>query len=352
MKKKIKLPIIILLSVIVVLAVFFFVNNNRNLKITISDVKVYEDEYINAMNSKKYEITQYFITKYGAKITSDFWETEFDGEYPYKMLADSTMDELLVRHSIYQLAKEKGYVDSAEYKDFINRLNNENKAREENVKNGIPVYGLSKFTEELYLEYETDQLQKAYCNDLNNEAMEISLEDATRYYDENKDSLFVKNDDFELVYVKVYYTSLGLSEAEVKEIKDRMIEVSKNINDNNSLSALVENDEILKGYFAHESILSAELSAKAKIMGDVLDIAMDLNKGDVTQVIDENGCLYLVQCINRVNYDYIPYEEVRDNINKVLREERYDNIIASRVNSLEVNSDINKVYSFTKKNVK
>lgn len=352
MKKKLKLPMVIILLSIMVLAVLFFAINSSNLKISISGVKVDEDEYINTMNSKKYEITQYFISKYGAKITSDFWETEFNGEYPYKMLADSTMDELLVRHSIYQLAEEKGYVDSAEYKDFIKRLNNENKAREEKIKNGIPVYGLSNFTEDLYLEYETDQLQKTYIEDLNNEGMEISLEDATKYYDENKDSLFVKNDDFELSYVKVYYASLGLSEDEVKVIKDRMIEVSKKIDDNNSLSALVENDEILKDYFTHESILSGELSAKAKSIGDVLDIAMDLNKGDVTQVIDENGCLYLVQCINRVEYDYIPYEEVRDNINKAIREERYDNIIASRVDSLEVNSDINKVYNFTKKNVK
>ena len=128
-----------------------------------------------------------------------------------------------------------------------------------------------------------------------------------------------------------------------------MIEVSKNIDDNNSLSALVENDEILKDYFTHESILSGEVSAKAKAIGDVLDIAMDLNKGDVTQVIDENRCLYLVQCINRVDYDYIPYEEVRDNINKAIREERYDNIIASRVDSLEVNSDINKVIILQRK---
>ena len=352
MKKKLKLTMLIILLSIMVLAVLFFAINSSNLKVSISGVKVDEDEYINTMNSKKYEITQYFISKYGAKITNDFWETEFNGEYPYKMLADSTMDELLVRHSIYQLAEEKGYVDSAEYKDFIKRLNNENKVREENVKNGVPVYGLSKFTEDLYLEYETDQFQKAYCNDLNNEGMEISLEDVTKYYEENKESLFRKNDDFELYYVKVYYAALELSEKEVKDIKERMIDISKKIDDNNLLLDLVENDEILKEYFTHESILSAELSTKAKTMGDVLDIAMDLDKGDVTQVIDENGCLYLVQCINRVDYDYIPYEEVRDNINKAIREERYDNIIASRVDSLEVNSDINKIYNFTKNNVK
>ena len=339
------------LSTLLIMIILFFINNN-NLKISILDVNIDEDEYINAMNNKKYEVTQYFIEKYGAKITSDFWEQEFSGEYPYKMLADSTIDELVINHSIYDLAKEKGYVDSVEYKDFIKRLNNENKIREENIQNGKPVYGLSKFTEELFLEYETDQIQKAYCNDLNNEGMEVSLEDSQKYYDENKDTLFVKDDDFELSYVKVYYSALELSEEEIKYIKDRMIEISKKIDDNNYLSSLVENEEILKDYFTNESILSAEVSIKAKTIGDVLDIAMNLEKGNITQVIDQNGCLYLIQCINRVNYDYIPYEEVRDNINKVLREERYDDVIVNRAKSLQVNADMEGVYNFTKKNVK
>jgi hypothetical protein len=351
MKKKNVWYISVTLLTSLVIVIFFFINNNR-LKISISDVKIDEDEYINTMNNKKYDVTQYFIEKYGAKITNDFWEQEFGGEYPYKMLADSTIDELKVNHSIYEVAKEKGYVDSVEYKDFVKRLNNENEIREENIQNGKVVYGLSKFTEDLFLEYETDKIQKSYCNDSNNEGMEISLEDSKSYYDENKDTLFVKNDDLELYYIKVYYSVLELSEEEVSDIKDSMIEVSRKIDDNNSLLSLVENEEILKDYFTHESILSAEVSVKARTIGDVLDIAFDLEKGDITQVLDQNECLYLIQCIDRVNYDYIPYEEVRDNINKVLREEHYDDIIANIAKSIQVNTDMKKVYNFTKKNVK
>ena len=60
----------------------------------------------------------------------------------------------------------------------------------------------------------------------------------------------------------------------------------------------------------------------------------------------------MIQCINRINYDYIPYEEVADNVKKALREERYEDIITKRANELEVSNDINNVYSFTKNNVK
>lgn len=351
MKRKITSVMLLTVSILLILGAFMLLKNRSNLKLEISSVKIHEDEYINTMNRKKYDVSQYFIEKYGAKITNDFWKTDFNGEYPYKVLADRTIEELLQIHGVYEVAKEKGYIDSIEYKDFIERLNNENDIRNKNMKQGKPVYGLSKFTEELFLEYETDKIQKAYCNDLNNEGMEISLEDGKKYYDKNKDLLFVKNDDFELSFVKVYYAALDLTEDEIKDIKNRMIEVSKQIDDNNSLLSLASNDEKLKEYFSNETILSAELSTKAKVIGDVLDIAMELERGDITQVLDQNGCLYLIQCIDRVNYDYIPFEEVKDNIDKVLREERYDEIVAERSNNLTVSCNIEKIYSFTKNNI-
>ncbi|MEN8078460.1 hypothetical protein ABFP60_15960 [Clostridioides difficile] len=355
-KKWVKNKLICAITVCVVLTLaistLVYSRTFNNLNLEIEDSKISNNEYIRAMNSKKYEVTQYFIEKYGAKVTDDFWYKEFEGEYPYKMLADRTIEELKRIHGIYEVAKEKGYVESVEYKDFVTRLNNENKGREESIKKGKPIYGLSKYTEDLFLEYETDSIQKMYCDDLTNEGMEISLEDGTTYYNESKDKLFLKNDDFELEYVKVYYSALELDENQVNEIKNSMIEVSKKIDGNNSLESLCENNELLKQYFNKETILSAEVSSMAKIMGDVLEIAMELQSGDVTQVIDQNGCLYLIQCINRVDYDYIPYEEVADNVKKALREERYEEIVTKRASELEVSNDINSVYSFTKNNIK
>lgn len=79
---------------------------------------------------------------------------------------------------------------------------------------------------------------------------------------------------------------------------------------------------------------------------------MELYSGDVTQVLDQNGCLYLIQCINRIDYDYIPYEEVVDNVKKALREKHYDDIVAKRAEGLKVIKDDNNVYNFTKNNIK
>ena len=101
MKKKLLIIVLLVTTIILLIAVGVYAKSISNLKLEIEGVDISKDEYIRAMNSKKYDITQYFIKEYGAKITKNFWEEEFNGEYPYKMLADSTIDELVRIHSIY-----------------------------------------------------------------------------------------------------------------------------------------------------------------------------------------------------------------------------------------------------------
>ena len=122
MNKKKILFILITISILLIITIFF-IRSRNSLGIEISGIEVYENEYINIMNKQKYSISQYFAEKYEAKITNDFWKEDFNGEVPYKLLADKTIEKLIRIHSIYNVAKEKGYIDSEEYKDFLARLN-------------------------------------------------------------------------------------------------------------------------------------------------------------------------------------------------------------------------------------
>ena len=44
-------------------------------------------------------------------------------------------------------------------------------------------------------------------------------------------------------------------------------------------------------------------------------------------------------------------EEIKDNINKTLREENYDKIVAERAEKAEVEGDMERIYFFMKKNI-
>src|SRR5699024_4286656 len=324
----------------------------KKLDLMIGNEEISEEEFIRAMNAETDDVTQYFFAKYGAQVNEDFWLKEYEGETPYKMITENTIESLLLIRAAYEIAKEKGYVDSLNYNDLLERFEEENKERARKIENGEPVYGLEEFPLDLFIEHEMDRLQKMYMSDTTNESMSISEEEGRKYYEANKERMFVKNDDFEIEFIKIYYASLGLEDGKVDALKGDLNAVYEDLTDDQTLSSIVENFPSLKPYYEHMEIMSEEVSSRAREIGDVLELAVELEDGESTKVIDQNGCLYLVRSIERVENDYEPYESVKENIFKILREENYDQIIAEKAEELDVNGDMEKVYAFTKDHLK
>lgn len=317
----------------------------------INGQKIDDEEYLYVMNRQIYDITQQMAGS-DVQVNNEFWTTEKDGELPYEKLADQTVEQLKHNRAVYECAKEHGYVDAIDYKHILERMNAENKSRAEKIKAGEAVYGLSEFKTELFMEYEMDTFQKLYCENLENEGMEISEEEREQYYEENKDTLFVKQDDVVLDYIKIPYETEGLREEQVGALKNELTEVYKNLDEENSLKSLAEERSDLKKYLMHEEILSGEFFVKAKSIGEIIDYSYELQKGEATQVIDEYGTLYLIQCTDRVDYDYQPIDQVKENINKELRERHYNQLIEERAEKSKVDGSMKHVYAFTKRHIK
>lgn len=351
MRRK-KQAIITIFLILIAGVIFFVVQNDSTLHLRINDNLITEEEYLDAMNQSIYETTQYFFEKYDARVDDEFWEKDFEGEIPYKVLADRTIHYLKYLKSTYEIAVEKEYVADAKYQSFLKRFEEENAKRAEKVKNGEPVYGLSEFSQKLFREYELDTFQKLYCEDAENEGMEISDSERQAFYDTNKETLFSMDDDIILDYIKINYESDQLSDADVSQFKDKLTRIFKQIDSQHTLAALVQDDLELQNYMIHEEVTSAEYGVKGKYMEDILYYAMELKQGETTNVIDENGSLYFIQCVKRVNHDYQPIEEVKYNIEKALREEHYNQIVAKRAENARIEGDMNKIYFFTKKHIK
>lgn len=328
----------------------FFINKRFDLNI--GKKAISKEEYLYVMNQQIYDVSNELTEKKDIQIDEAFWETEIDGTMPYEQLADKTIEQLQYYHAVYETAIEQGYVDDADYEHMLERKEEENKRRAEKIENGEPVYGLSEFTTELYMEYEMDSFQKRYCENLENEGMEITDEERAKYYEENKDALFQKNDDLTLDYVKIPYVSENMDEDRKDKLEKELLAVYKEIDESHSLQQIVSENEALSGYLFHEELLSSEVSSKAKAIGDVLELGYELQPGETTQVVDENGALYLIQCTAKNDYDYFTIDEVKDNINKELREEHYNSMIEKKAAALKVDGDMKSVYDFTKKHIK
>lgn len=344
--KRITFGIITCVCVVGIACVLSFKTSTFSL--TIDQTAIDQEEYTLMMNKNVSTITSYFAQTYEAKVDQDFWGQQYGDESPLTMLCEQTIEDIKENRAIYELAKASGFIDDDSFSAFIERKDAENKKRKEMKDAGKPVYGLSEYSDELFLEYEKDLIEKEYCRDDKREGMQVSDIDIQTFYDQNKDKKFKKNDDMSLQFVKIYYASLDLSQDQIDDMKKQLQQAHDQISIS-SLQDVVQTMDNIAPYYDEITATSSEISAYAKEYGDVFTIAENLEKGDLSTVVDENGCLYLIQCSDRVKYDYIPMQEVKDNIVKELREERYQEIITTRMKDMDVSYDTETLYTFTKK---
>lgn len=348
MKKKICIIItIIILAILVCVGIFAYRNP---FSLAINESKIDKEEFLDAAAQVKYDVISYFSGKSGGNVDSGFWEREVDGEIPYEKLATEALEQLKYYRAVYGLAKEKGYIDDDSYQGLLERWEAENQSRQEKIANGEAVYGLSEYTLELYREYEMDTLQKLYCEDLENEGMEITDADREQYYEEHKES-YQRDDDRILDYIKIPYTNEGMSEEEADELKDRLTAIYKKMDESHSLAELAGADDELSAYLEHADVTVDELTVYSRTISDILEYAWELEAGESTAVLDEYGCLYLIECTERTANDAASMDEVKDNINKTLREERYDEMIEQRAAEAQVTGDMERIYFFMKKHI-
>ncbi len=338
-----------ILAVLVVFAITAFFIYRSQFSLTIDGYEIGKEEFLDAANQKKYEVASYFTEK-GSNVDAGFWEREVEGELPYEKLAQAAIEDLKYFHAVYGLAEEKGYVKDGSYEAFLQRFEEENQLRKERVENGEVVYGLSEYTLELYREYEMDSIQKSYCAELDNEGMEVTDADREAYFEEHKAS-YQREDNRVLDYIKIPYAEQGMDEEQVKEFKNCLTSIYKNMDGEHSLADLAGEEEMIAPYLEHADVTAEELRSYSRSISDVLEYAWELDKGESTAVLEEEGALYLIECTDRSGNDSVSIEEVRDNINKILREERYDEIIEKRAEEASVEGDMERIFFFVKKHI-
>lgn len=333
--------------VLVVVSMNLLSGTAKTLDLKIGQSKITQDQFLLTMNQEKNEVIHYFATNHKANIDNDFWEKDFNGEKPYQILMERTIDKLALNQAAYEFAQENEYVYKVDFDSFMNRLASENQSRTSAIDKGEIVYGLKAYTPELYQIYELDTFQKNYSAVSENEGMTIPDEVSQAFFENNKEVMFQKNDGLEFTYVQIYYAIMDISDDAVASLKQELIDVYQSmIKKGLSLKEVVADHPNLLDYYDYELIASSELSSKGKYMLDVLEKALTLDSGDVSGVSDENGSLLLIDMINHEYNEYLDFSEVKDNIVKQLREEAYEDIITKKASQIEINANEDKNTKF------
>ena len=80
----------------------------------------------------------------------------------------------------------------------MRRLEDENASRKEKIEAGEAVYGLSEYTLDLFMEYESSSFKERYCNDTENEGMDLTEEEIREHYESREWIVGESGDKLEL----------------------------------------------------------------------------------------------------------------------------------------------------------
>lgn len=175
---------VIFLAAAAAVGIFLYgVLGKERLHLRINGTEISEEEYLQAVKAVRYDVAAYFAGTYGAKEEDSFWSEEYGEEIPCEKLAEEAVERLKYIHAVYGLAEEKGYIADAGYDALAERLEDENASRKEKIEAGEPVYGLSEYTLDLYMEYEVSSFRERYCNDKTNEGMDLTEEEIREHYE-------------------------------------------------------------------------------------------------------------------------------------------------------------------------
>ncbi|NQG97715.1 peptidyl-prolyl cis-trans isomerase [Streptococcus suis] len=335
------LPLVAGLVLVICTGMLVFRPVSYSLKI--DGVAVAEEEFQTEVTKAQYQVTKYFFDQYQAEVDHDFWDRDFQGEKPKVRLLQETLDQLRRIYAARSLALETGMVSSIDYSAFINRFQASNQDRQKETASGEAVYGLASFSQEAFLEYELDSFEQAYLDQFGPSSLGVSDAEQLAYYQSHAAGIFARYDDYEVEYIRIYYAMEDLDDLVLEQLRaDLGSLASQSANSRFDMAAFPS----LVAYYGYEEIASDQVSTLAKFIGDVLYYADQLEAGQTSPVIDENGCLYLIRLINRTDNGPVPFEEVKEVIKKRLQEEAYQQLVIQKSDSMELDYEEDQLLAY------
>ena len=167
---------------VAVVAIGIFCGSASGPDIAIDGDIISGEEFLECMESVKYDTKIQIQKEYGAAYSEDFWIQEYSGREGYELLAENTVERLKYIHAVYDIAWENDDVEDAGYEALRRRWEDENARRSEKAGNGEVIYGLKEYTFELYIQYEMSGLKEEYCNDRSREGMDLTDEEMLKHY--------------------------------------------------------------------------------------------------------------------------------------------------------------------------
>lgn len=276
-------------------------------------------EFKRELERHRAEVIEGFHRTYGAKVDSDFWHADFNGQNPEEALKQRALKELVRTKIELELFRRHGLIEGTSYGDLIREMEKENERRLAAVRAKQPVYGPVPLDEPSFMNIYISKRRNELKEKLSEEELAAGVEDLKRHYEEIKDTLFVSEGKVRFEKISVSYKTAvsGNDGGRGKEQAQATLDMARLLADQGK--SLAEAAKELPGgggtvavRYTEEELNSQTAGAYYKFQPALYSVlSSGLPVGRISPVFDEaaQGEMVLIKVIGRETGGYKSYED-------------------------------------------
>lgn len=269
------------------------------------------------------------------------WQTETALGVPYELAADRTLEILQEYYAVSTLAVERGYLSDSSFEAAAQAQEEYNRQRRQTLESGGIVTGLTEFSLSQFIAYRANALRRQFTADDTNPEMAVTQVDIQERYEQDKDALYQAQDPLSLGVIL-----LDAGPEEVETLEAELEQLRREVLQNGSLAEAAESSETFRQCYQQLDITDSNYATYSRGYGEVLSWSEELQTGEVSSVYSVGGRLCLIQCLSREAKSHVPLEDVASVVTQNIREDRYDALVAQRMETLEISGDREELGSY------
>ena len=293
--------------------------SDNTVVIKVNDDIVTKAEWEIIENNCKPQIIKEFKNK-NIKFDSDFWSRTDIIPSPSEVLRLTTQQKIIEVKVQQQFAKKNGLIDSMKSRDFMEMYKQENERRIKAINRNEIIYGPRQYKVEGYFDYLLANLIIKNKRYLVENILNISDNKLYSIYQQNKDSLYVEDDFFQVLQLTINTINSDRNGVDKNfNLKKIVRKIEKSLrNGNFDLTKLKKNNQlkIEKDTLTFDPKQHESEEGESRYKFETL--ISDMKTGNDIKIFeDKSGGYKIYKLLQFRKGDYIEFQRVKNGITRI-----------------------------------
>lgn len=302
---------------------------------TIDGEAVSRREFDMYLSKNTGDIYHHFYQAYGVEDGEGFWQGSYGGERPLAMLKEKALKELLKVKIEQIMAKEEGLTKDVGYEAFLLKYSAENERRKKAVANNEVIYGPVQYEEAQYYFYLHSYMLSDLKDIFQKEGRRVTEAEIADFYEKEKENRFRIQDKVTLEAVTVRWEDVAYKEAARKEAEKVLAALKKGGSWEVAMApgeSAIGTERIAETILINEDVYKQYGMSRPTLM-EAID---GMQEQAISQIIDEGTGFTIFTPTKIEAMGYRPLDAVAVQIKNELSEEKFDTLVAKRMEEATV----------------